>query len=195
MKKAIATASLLAALVAGNAHAATTYTGTRAVGTGSVALSITTDDTIGTLTAGNILDFTITLANGAVQSMLFGPLSGDNARVEIMGNAFTATATQLLFDFSAPGNGYALFIGDLDIGRPSYCLQNSNCWDQNQGEEIINAGPNFSSFTTERQSGLQVIASTSAVPEPATWAMMIAGFGLVGGMMRRRAPRVAAVLA
>ncbi|SNS40706.1 PEP-CTERM protein-sorting domain-containing protein [Sphingomonas laterariae] len=28
-----------------------------------------------------------------------------------------------------------------------------------------------------------------AVPEPATWAMMIAGFGLVGGAMRRR-PRV-----
>jgi hypothetical protein len=28
--------------------------------------------------------------------------------------------------------------------------------------------------------------SVSAVPEPATWAMMILGFGLVGGMMRRR---------
>jgi hypothetical protein len=24
------------------------------------------------------------------------------------------------------------------------------------------------------------------VPEPATWAMMIIGFGLVGGVMRRR---------
>jgi len=27
---------------------------------------------------------------------------------------------------------------------------------------------------------------TAAVPEPATWAMMLAGFGLVGGAMRRR---------
>jgi hypothetical protein len=26
---------------------------------------------------------------------------------------------------------------------------------------------------------------TTAVPEPATWAMMILGFGLVGGAMRR----------
>ena len=34
---------------------------------------------------------------------------------------------------------------------------------------------------------------TPAVPEPATWAMMIAGFGLVGGVMRRR--RVSAALA
>ena len=29
-----------------------------------------------------------------------------------------------------------------------------------------------------------------AVPEPASWAMMIAGFGLVGGMMRRRVAKV-----
>lgn len=28
---------------------------------------------------------------------------------------------------------------------------------------------------------------TAVVPEPATWAMMIAGFGLIGGAMRRRA--------
>lgn len=28
--------------------------------------------------------------------------------------------------------------------------------------------------------------AVSAVPEPATWAMMISGFGLVGGTMRRR---------
>lgn len=28
--------------------------------------------------------------------------------------------------------------------------------------------------------------ATDGVPEPATWAMMIAGFGLVGGTMRRR---------
>ena len=30
----------------------------------------------------------------------------------------------------------------------------------------------------------------AAVPEPATWAMMIAGFGMVGAQMRRRRPKV-----
>ena len=34
--------------------------------------------------------------------------------------------------------------------------------------------------------------STGAVPEPASWAMMIAGFGLVGATMRRRTGAVAA---
>jgi hypothetical protein len=34
--------------------------------------------------------------------------------------------------------------------------------------------------------GLDDIEPTPAVPEPASWAMMIAGFGLVGGAMRRR---------
>lgn len=34
-------------------------------------------------------------------------------------------------------------------------------------------------------------AVAGAVPEPATWAMMIAGFGLAGAAMRRRATKVA----
>ena len=34
------------------------------------------------------------------------------------------------------------------------------------------------------------VGPVAAVPEPATWAMMIAGFGLAGAAMRRRAPKV-----
>ncbi|OYU15511.1 MAG: hypothetical protein CFE37_05140 [Alphaproteobacteria bacterium PA4] len=36
-----------------------------------------------------------------------------------------------------------------------------------------------------------LITGTASVPEPASWAMLIAGFGLVGTMMRRRARVVA----
>ncbi len=35
-------------------------------------------------------------------------------------------------------------------------------------------------------SHLMFFGQRSAVPEPATWMMMIAGFGLIGGIMRRR---------
>ncbi|QMW22142.1 THxN family PEP-CTERM protein [Sandaracinobacteroides saxicola] len=46
--------------------------------------------------------------------------------------------------------------------------------------------------TTEQQVNTaqligRVTVATAAVPEPATWAMMIMGFGLVGGTLRRRA--------
>ena len=43
-----------------------------------------------------------------------------------------------------------------------------------------------------RSGGVEVIAISGAVPEPASWAMLIAGFGLVGVAARRRKIAVAA---
>ena len=37
-------------------------------------------------------------------------------------------------------------------------------------------------------NGYAGFAAASAVPEPASWALMILGFGLVGGVLRRRSP-------
>jgi hypothetical protein len=37
------------------------------------------------------------------------------------------------------------------------------------------------------------IAEAGVVPEPASWAMLLAGFGLTGAMMRRRRPVPAAL--
>jgi hypothetical protein len=36
--------------------------------------------------------------------------------------------------------------------------------------------------------GIGQVLRIAAVPEPASWAMMIAGFGLVGSALRRRTP-------
>lgn len=47
-------------------------------------------------------------------------------------------------------------------------------------------GPSFGNSTTYRLDNITVAEATS-VPEPAAWALMIAGFGLVGGSLRRRA--------
>lgn len=44
----------------------------------------------------------------------------------------------------------------------------------------------FSSSAT-----LAIPPATSAVPEPASWALMIGGFGIVGGSLRRRKSKVA----
>jgi hypothetical protein len=48
--------------------------------------------------------------------------------------------------------------------------------------------PNATGFT-------DVQLGVAGVPEPASWAMLIAGFGLVGATMRRRSGRVARTLA
>ncbi|PZU11448.1 THxN family PEP-CTERM protein [Sphingomonas sp.] len=53
-----------------------------------------------------------------------------------------------------------------------------------------NAVPRSSFIAQEEQSTTATLVGhfdlASAVPEPASWAMMVAGFGLLGGAMRRR---------
>ena len=49
---------------------------------------------------------------------------------------------------------------------------------------VFNSGAN-GQFSSVRQFDM-TLAPANAVPEPATWALMISGFGLVGSALRRR---------
>jgi hypothetical protein len=54
----------------------------------------------------------------------------------------------------------------------------------------------FSMSTTSSSANIDninVTATAGAVPEPATWAMMLVGFGALGMVMRRRSQPVARV--
>ncbi|MBC9034690.1 PEPxxWA-CTERM sorting domain-containing protein [Sphingomonas sp. JC676] len=68
----------------------------------------------------------------------------------------------------AQGGSFAFRWTDLDVGAS----------DQGLGVDDLTL-----------TAGLQT-PPTSPVPEPAAWAMMIGGFGLAGGALRRRASRV-----
>jgi hypothetical protein len=177
------TALLLAAsmLTATTAADAITYVGSRTIGTGSVNISVTTDGTIGAIGSGNIVDYTIDLFN------LDGTftLTSANSDVLVTGG-LSATANDLLFNFD--GSGLALFQAPgLGSGQTFYCLQGfTNCYvPTNVPGEAVEATTDFV-YPSVTQSGLQVIASAGVVPEPATWAMMIGGFGLLGAAARRR---------
>lgn len=50
-------------------------------------------------------------------------------------------------------------------------------------------GNPYNDFALDDISFTRVDTQTSAVPEPATWGMMVLGFGLVGGAIRRRSTR------
>ena len=58
-----------------------------------------------------------------------------------------------------------------------------NLWPRNGGDPTNNA--QISDFAPDNAT------QTASVPEPAAWALMIAGFGLAGGMLRRRNMRAA----
>lgn len=58
------------------------------------------------------------------------------------------------------------------------------------GLATLENGGAAKNFESIRQVSIQ-LANGPAVPEPATWAMMILGFGLVGGALRRKGARAA----
>jgi len=55
----------------------------------------------------------------------------------------------------------------------------------------FNAGSSLDSFRTifRTSSNAAIYRTTSAVPEPATFALLLAGLGLMGGLARYRRPR------
>ncbi len=86
-------------------------------------------------------------------------------------------------------NGTTFIIGGSDIISGNFGAQNLPAANQRvtfnfTGSDVIKSAKLYNSPTTNAfEIDTMAIA---AVPEPATWAMMILGFGLIGGAMRSR---------
>lgn len=76
-------------------------------------------------------------------------------------------------------------VGTIDAANPLFPVSYSQFLSAGQTVGIgIDRGGTANNYFNDSTYFTGTI--TSPVPEPATWALMISGFGLVGGVMRRR---------
>ena len=133
---------------------------------------------------GNTLDFTFTLTSAALLRVTDGYDDGDQFSVTI--NGVTSATSPGVFDgtyigtawnqpFSDPATGALFSHATYDLGPGTYVVTG-----------IVTQSPFF--------SGAGAIQLGGVVPEPATWAMMLVGFGGLGAVLRR-ARRTTAALA
>lgn len=183
MNKLLLTASAVASLAASSAASAAVYVGTHSVGAGSLQLSITTDDTLGVLAAGNITDWTFTMSNGGGTVTLN---SGNSTNTYFSGTALSATATDLHFNFGGTGH---IQWDNFGGGDDAFCLDTPGASFTCIGgppRMVILANGVLDSSPVQ---GSYVLGSLAAgVPEPGTWAMLILGFLGIGSAMRRSRP-------
>ena len=179
MKLVIATLMMLLSTTA--AHAVT-YAGSLTAGDFTATYTLTTDGTIGVLSTANIISAEGAISDG-ISSVPF-----DGSIAEVFGNALTASASQIWFDTSKSG---AVLIGTNQSPFPSFCLSGlgaTRCRAESQPSLFVGQGIYFGQFAQQPISGMVLIgtAESGAVPEPASWAMLIAGCGLTGALLRRR---------
>jgi choice-of-anchor C domain-containing protein len=124
----------------------------------------------------------------------------------IVGSTYTVS-----FDLSANPDGPAIsrnLLVAINGGAPSlfshadtsgYDLASMD-WMTHSFNFTATGASTILSFTTDASAStfygpaLDNVSVLAAVPESATWMMMLAGFGLVGGVMRRRSAGVAATV-
>jgi hypothetical protein len=168
-----------------------TYNVDLTVGAGSVTGDIVTDGTIGDINSAYILDWNLLLNSDSTTFDLLGPLSGSNSFVGSSGVNLSATATQLLFNFSGGSDYLAFQSGSGAYGGTVLCFAaDLSCVlaGSGSGESlVINNDSSTVQFTD--LSGTQVVGTVAgfpspSIPEPSTLALL--GTGLLGLMSSRR---------
>ncbi|MXP28159.1 PEPxxWA-CTERM sorting domain-containing protein [Porphyrobacter algicida] len=88
-------------------------------------------------------------------------------------------------------SNYSLSSGDFRMGNYGSVQSNAiglgQSYLDNLGSWSVLPGFQFGTLTSAKGANQsQIYFNQSAVPEPATWALMILGFGMVGGVLRKQ---------
>ena len=137
----------------------------------------------------DIIDFNIKITVGTHSFDFLGPLSGGNSDYyvfDVNGFTFTNSADGLFYNFSAGPGAALVYFQTTSSGTPTnqFCMSNGdNCFSPlTSGISLLVDGHE----ATIPLTGVVRIGTLVAVPEPATWAMMLLGFAGLGGALRRR---------
>ena len=158
-------------------------------------------------TAQQVWNFSYDAGTGVLTGQLNGTLQGDSNSIlinSLLSAAWNGTpGVPLTYLNSLPGHDGGFAGNPLTTLDGSFqdwiACNNSNC---NDGFVLTTGdflGPAFNSgvtygqlFVPYNRAAWSISAATGAVPEPESWALLIAGFGLVGAVARRRRTAVAA---
>jgi hypothetical protein len=192
MRKILLASALTTALAAGApaiGFASVIFNVNQTIGAGGVTGTITTDGKLGALASTNLVDWALTLNDGATTFLL----TSANSEVGfILGSALSETASQLLFDTA--NGGIVLFQNPtLGSGKNFWCLDNpsGDCASRPGTESLRVNGPTQSAAW----QGIVVIGAAdgdvppSAIRLPATLILLGLGFGALMLYSARRAEK------
>jgi hypothetical protein len=178
-----ATAAVLAAtLVVATPAVAITYTGTSTFQGATIDFSISTDNTLGIISAANITNWTISAVVPETPSFVLTP---GNSFLSFAGSSLSTTSTALIMDYGAAAPSCHQFL-NASITQFWFFGTSSGCGEPNFSRETVSSDVGFKGALRQPRFGVVTLGTAPGVPEPAAWAMLIAGFGLVGALQRRR---------
>jgi hypothetical protein len=187
LKAAAIGCAALSFVTCSNAFADIVYNVNIVSGSNSVVGQITTDGSLGTVIAADIVDFSLTITNTSGSAVLS---PGTLANFQVGGSDLTATSSGLFYNFASTDlSGYVLL-----LGAQALCLNNSGpgCYGNFVSSIVLFNGD----VTSIPEIGnVQIGTAVGAVPEPSTWAMMILGFAGVGLIAYRRKSKPALMVA
>lgn len=210
MKSSLFAVVAFAALVAAApvlASSNITYQGSDSLAGWNIDYTIATNGALGALTVADIVSSNITFVSSDASAPKIVTLTGLNtfyfANTNSDGTSgvspVTATATNLFFDFA--GAGGLNFCDDSYSACYAYAPAHATDTDSvvYHGDALLpvkevdntNISSNLQPNTYASVSATTESFGVAAVPEPATWAMFLTGFGMIGATQRRQVRRLA----
>ena len=164
-----------------------TYDVDQTIDAGSVIGTIQTNGATGVLDSADIIGWNLEL-NGVGASI---NLTNSNSVVDDTGSDVTATANDLLFNYSGTDNGFLVFQVNLFSGNEYYCnAVTTQGFDCAPGASVVpQSFSDPSAQYDETRTGNQIIgtvAAVSAVPEPSTLSVMLLGLAGIALALQAR---------